>query len=671
MNARVAARARRLREEIRRHERLYYVLARPQISDRDFDLLMEELRALEEKYPEALTVDSPTQRVGGEPVEGLPQRRHASPMLSLDNSYNEGELEQWLGRATRALGRAPAGLVAELKIDGVSLSLVYEGGILTGAVTRGNGEVGDEVTANARTVRTVPLSLPAPLPLVEVRGEVYMPRDVLEEINRRRREEGEEPFANPRNSTAGAIRLLDSRECARRKLSYFAYQVARVEGTAFRSHSGALEALQEWGFQVNPGWRRCTDLSEVHAFIAEWGAKRASLPFDIDGVVVKVDDVAEQEVLGATSKFPRWAIAYKYPPEGERTRVVGITVQIGRTGALTPVASLEPVRLAGSVISRATLHNADEVARLDVRVGDTVWIAKGGDVIPKVVAVDCAERPEGARPFAMPAACPACGTDVVREPGEVVVRCPNRRCPAVQRQRLRHFVSRAGMDVEGLGARLIDQLLEAGLITDSASLWDLDPVRLTELPGWGERSAANLLVELEDARRRPLHRLLSALGVRHVGERAAKLLAARFGSIEALAEAGEDVVQLVEGIGPVIAASVAAYFREEENRRLVARLRERGVDPRERAEGDDAGRTGPLAGAVFVLTGTLSRPREQVAGLLEGAGARVVDSVSRRTSYVVAGQQAGSKLAKAAALGVVVLDEDALRQMLEEKGVPW
>lgn len=671
MKAGPAERARRLRDEIRRHEHLYYVLARPEISDRDFDRLMEELRALESEHPELVTPDSPTQRVGGEPVEGVPQRRHASRMLSLDNSYNEGELEQWLARVEKALGRPPSALVAELKIDGVSLSVTYHDGILASAVTRGNGEVGDEVTANARTIRSIPLRLPEPLPLVEVRGEVYMPREVLAELNRRRREEGEEPFANPRNSTAGSIRLLDPKECARRRLAFFAYQVARAEKRALASQSEALEALQEWGFRVNPGWRRCATLGEVHSFIAEWGMKRASLSFDIDGVVVKVDDFAEQEALGATSKFPRWAIAYKYPPEGERTRVVGITVQIGRTGALTPVADLEPVRLAGSVISRATLHNADEVARLDVRVGDTVWIAKGGDVIPKVIAVDSAQRPAGAQPFTMPVACPSCGTRVVREPGEVAVRCPNRACPAVQRQRLRHFASRAGMDIEGLGSRLIDQLHDAGLISDAASLWELDASRLAELPGWGEKSAANLLAELEAARGRPLHRLLAALGIRHVGERAAKLLAARFGSLDALARSSEDEAQGVDGVGPVIAASVASFFRDAENRRLVERLRRMGIDPREQPEGDGGVHGRPLAGEVFVLTGTLSRPREQVAALLERAGARVVESVSRKTSYVVAGEQAGSKLARATALGVAVLDEGALRLLLEEKGVSW
>jgi len=664
-----ARRAAWLRREIRRHEHLYYTLAAPEIGDREFDLLMGELRRIEEEHPELVTADSPTQRVGGEPLGALTQVRHAIPMLSLDNSYDEHDLQEWLARVERGLGHPPAGLVAELKIDGVSLSLSYEGGALVRAVTRGSGEVGDDVTENARTIRVLPLELAGAPPRVDVRGEVFMPRAVFAALNRQRSDEGEEPFANPRNATAGAIRLLDSRECAARRLSFFAYQVPAIEGRALGSHAEALALLAEWGFAVNPGWRRCPDLAGVHAFIVEWGERRASLPFDIDGVVVKVDALAEQSALGATSKFPRWAVAYKYPPEGVRTTVLDVVVQIGRTGALTPVAELEPVRLAGSTVSRATLHNGDEVARLDVRVGDTVWVAKGGDVIPKVVAVDTALRREGAAAFRMPDACPGCGTPVAREAGEVVLRCPNRACPAVQRQRLRHFVSRAAMDIEGLGRNLIDQLVREGLVGDAASLWDVDAERLAALPGWGERSAAKVLEQLAAARERPLWRLLAGLGIRHVGERAAKLLARRFGSLEALQAAELEALQSVPGIGPTIAASVLAYFADREAAELVARLRARGVDPREEVAAVPA--AAPLAGTTFVLTGALSRPREDVAALLEGAGARVADSVSKRTTYVVAGSDAGAKLRRAGELGVAVLDETALAALLAEKGVAW
>ena len=669
---RIAARERidELRREIRRHEHLYYVAAKPEISDYAFDQLMAELRTLEEAHPDLVTPDSSTRRVGGKPLDALRQAEHSTPMLSLDNSYSEGDLEEWLGRARRALGREPAGMVAELKIDGVSLSLRYENGTLARAITRGNGEIGDDVTANARTIRSLPLALPDRPPVVEVRGEVYLPHEVFREINRARREEEEEPFANPRNAAAGSVRLLDPGECGRRRLAFFAYQVPRYEGLSFDRHSEILERLADWGFAVNPGWRRCRDLGEVREFIAEWGGRRARLGFDIDGVVVKVDALEEQRALGATSKFPRWAVAYKYPPEGEKTRVRGIVVQVGRTGALTPVADLDPVSLAGSTVARATLHNADEVARLDVRVGDPVWVAKGGDVIPKVVAVDAAGRPDGSEPFRMPEQCPSCSTPVVREPGEVVIRCPNRRCPAVLRQRLFHFVSRAGLDIEGLGRRFAEQLLQAGLLQDPASLWDLDAERLAELPQWGEKSAAKLVEQIGAARERPLWRLLAALGIRHVGEKAAKVLAARFGSLEAIERASVEELEEADGIGPTIAASVAAFFADDEAQALVSRLRGRGVDPHETANaGRDEGK--PLLGLTFVLTGTLSRPRESAAGLLEGAGGRVADSVSRKTSYVVAGKDAGSKLEKAEDLGVTVLDERGLMRLLAERGVAW
>lgn len=664
----VGERIRWLRQEIRRHEYLYYVLAKPEISDFEFDQLMAELKALEAAHPELVTPDSPTQRVGGQVLDELPHVRHELPMLSLDNTYNEEELNEWYNRVVRALGGKPDHLVAELKIDGVSLSLIYENGVLARAVTRGNGEVGDEVTANARTMPTIPLRLPEELALVEVRGEVYLPREVFQELNRRRRAEGEEPFANPRNAAAGSIRLLDSGECARRGLRFVAYQIPRLVGRPLTYHSQALELLAFWGFATNPGWRRCQDLLCVHEFIKEWGERRRALPFDIDGVVVKCDNLAEQQTLGTTSKFPRWAVAYKYPPEGERTRVKAIVVQVGRTGTLTPVAELEPVRLAGTTVSRATLHNAEEVARLDVRVGDTVWVEKSGDVIPKVVAVDVTARPPQAEPFAMPEGCPECGSLVVREAGEVAVRCPNPSCPGVQKARLKYFCSRAGLDIQGLGEQRLEQLLREGLISDPASLWDLDWERLAALPGWGKKSAEHLRQQLEEAKQRPLWRLLVALGIRHVGERAAKLLASRYGSLAALAKAREEELLALEGVGPVIARSVSAFFASPQGRSLVERLRQRGIDPQETAIGDSQK---PLAGLTFVLTGTLSRPREQVAALLEAVGAKVADSVSKKTSFLVVGEAPGSKLAKAQALGVPVLSQEDLQRLLREKGVKW
>jgi len=662
----VLARIEELRRLIRHHDRLYYVHARPEISDFEYDRLFAELRRLEQEHPEAVAPDSPTRRVAGEPADGLAQAAHRLPMLSLDNTYSEAELEAWYERVSRQLGRPPQGLTVELKVDGVSLSAVYVGGRLERAVTRGNGVVGDDVTANARTIKQLPLVLDGAPHLLEVRGEVYLARSVFAEVNRQRREAGEPEFANPRNAAAGSIRLLDPRLAARRGLKVWCYQVADAEGWGLETHSEGLERLAGLGFPVTPGWEGCAGLDEVLSSLERWRSLRTGLDFDTDGVVVKVDRLAEQGSLGATGRAVRWAVAFKYPPEGRTTRVREIVVQVGRTGVLTPVAVLEPVAVGGSTVSRATLHNFDELARLDVRLGDTVWITKGGEVIPKVVGVVSAERPAEALPFVPPAVCPSCGTPVVRDPEEVAVRCPNPGCPAVAHARLRHFVSRAAMDVDGLGGKLLDQLLAAGLITDAASLWDLDAERLAALPGWGEVSAGNLVRELEGARARPLERLLFALGVPHVGERAARALAGRFGRLEAVAAAGEEELQAVEGVGPIVAGAVRDWFASPRNRELVARLRARGVDPEATRSRDDGPK--PLAGLKVVITGTLSRPRSQVQARLEALGATVVGSVSSATSMVVAGAEAGSKLGRARALGVEVVDEEALERVIRERG---
>jgi len=666
----VAGRVEELRREIRRHDRLYYVEAAPEISDAEYDQLFAELKELEELYPGLLTPDSPTQRVGGEPLEGLEQVRHVVPMLSLDNTYSRGELDEWYGRVTRQLGHPPEGLTTELKIDGISISLLYEDGILVRAVTRGNGLVGDDVTANVRTIRGVPLRLEDAPYLLEVRGEVYMPRSVFAEINRVRRQEGEPEFANPRNATAGSIRLLDPREAARRRLAIWCYQLARWEGVELERHSEVLEYLAGLGLPVNPHWERCAGLTALRPFLDRWESGRHELDYEIDGVVIKVDRLDEQEVLGATARAVRWAVAFKFPPEGKRTRVREITVQVGRTGVLTPVAELEPVRIAGSTVSRATLHNFEELARLDVRVGDTVWVTKGGEVIPKVVAVDLSERPEGSMPFPVPERCPVCGTQVAQDSGEVALRCPNPACPAVVAARLRHFVSRGGMDIEGLGGKLLEQLLGEGMIEDPASLWELDPERLAALPGWGELSAAKLVRELEEARDRPLHRLLFALGIPHVGERAAQLLARRFGSMERLAAATPGELESIDGIGPVIAGSVRRWLEDPGNRRLLERLEHHGVAMVEPGASGEEERSEEkvLKGLSFVLTGALSRPRDQIRRRLEELGARVTGSVSGKTSYVVAGEAAGSKLVKARQLGVAVIDEKGLEALVRERG---
>jgi DNA ligase (NAD+) len=538
-----SARVEELRRLIRHHDRLYYVLASPEISDFEYDELFAELLRLEEAHPELVTPVSPTQRVGGEPADELEQVPHATPMLSLDNSYSKLELRTWNDRMVRELGRAPDGLAVELKIDGVSMSLIYGNGRLVRAVTRGNGVVGDDVTANARTIRGLPLEVAGAPSRLEVRGEVYMARSVFEALNSSRRESGDPEFANPRNATAGAIRLLDSREAARRRLSLWCYQVAEAPEWQLTSHVADLERLRELGFPVSPGLSHCDDLDEVERRIDDWEDRRADLDFDTDGVVVKLDRADERDALGATARAVRWAVAYKFPPEGKTTTVRGIVIQVGRTGVLTPVAELEPVVVSGSTVSRATLHNFDEVARLDVRVGDTVWVTKGGEVIPKVVGVVSGERPMGAEPYATPKACPVCSTRVVQESGEVALRCPNPKCPAVVASRLRHFVSRGAMDIEGLGDKSLDQLACEGLVTDTASLWELDSERLQELEGWGETSVSNLKRELDAARGRPLHRLLFALGIPHIGEGAARLLANRFGGVDALAVAAPEEIE--------------------------------------------------------------------------------------------------------------------------------
>jgi DNA ligase (NAD+) len=654
----------RLRRLIRHHDRLYYVLAAPEISDFEYDQLFTELQSLEREHPDLVTETSPTQRVGEEPIDGLEQVDHAVPMLSLDNSYSKAELRSWYERMCRELGHEPDGLAAELKIDGVSISLVYEDGRLARAVTRGDGFVGDDVTTNARTIRGLPLVVEEAPPVLEVRGEVYLPYGVFAELNRVRAEAGDAEFANPRNAAAGAIRLLDPREAARRRLAVWCYQLARADGWPLDSHLNGLERLQELGFPVSPGHAQCRDVDEVERFIDHWEEQRASLDFATDGIVVKLDRDHEREAVGATARAVRWAIAYKFPPEGKTTAVREIVVQVGRTGVLTPVAILDPVVVAGSTVARATLHNFDEVARLDVRVGDTVWVTKGGEVIPKVMGVVSSKRPPDAQPLPTPDRCPVCGTPVITEAHEVALRCPNPSCPAVVASRLRHFVSRGAMDIEGLGGRSLDQLARAELITDPASLWQLDAERLAELPGWGEVSATNLVQQLDLARERPLHRLLFALGIPLVGEGAARTLARRYGSTERLSAASAAELEEIDGIGPVMARSILGWFAEEANRDLLERLRGHGVDPRDTDADEVEAR--PLEGITVVLTGALSRPRSEVKARLEELGAKVTGSVSRKTSYLVAGGDAGGKLETARRIGVEVLDEPALERLVEE-----
>ena len=654
-----------LREEIRRHERLYYGEGRPEITDAEFDALMRELATLEEAHPELATDDSPTRRVGGAPVEGFATVVHSRPMLSLENAYSWEEAEAWLGRAERYLGRPVEGFVAELKIDGLSLSLRYENGRLRRGATRGDGTRGDDVTPNVRTIRTIPLAIADAGP-IEVRGEVYYSKKAFQKVNAAREADGEPLFANPRNAAAGTMRLLDSRITARRRLDAWLYAIVEADALP-ATQAETLAKLSALGFPVNPHWRRCETFAEVRAFIEEWHEKRHSLEFETDGVVVKVDDRGTQEALGSTAKSPRWALAYKYPAEEAATVVREILVNVGRTGVLTPFAEFDPVQLGGTTVRRATLHNYEDLSRKDVRAGDTVIVEKAGDVIPKIVRVVTEKRPPGAEPFRMPERCPSCGDPVVREEGEVAVRCVNPACPSVVREALTHFCGRRAMNIEGLGERLADQLVTAGLLTDVASIYDLKASDLEELERWGEKSAANLVAEIERSKGNDAWHLVYALGIRHIGEKAAKTLIEHLGTIDALAGASEEDLQAVPDVGPSTASAIRSWFSHPRHRELIERLRAHGVrfDGERRAARAGGG---PLAGKSVVLTGVLPGiSREDAAERLSAAGAKVSGSVSKKTDYLVVGESPGSKLDKAASLGVKVVGWEEIRSMLEKE----
>ena len=650
-------RASELAEEIRRHERLYYVEDRPEIPDADFDALMRELVALEEKYPELATPDSPARRVGGAPTEGFAEVTHAVPMLSLENAYSWDEAEAWRERVRRGLGEEPSGYVAELKIDGLSIALRYEGGRLVRGATRGDGFRGDDVTPNVRTIRSIPLSIPETTPL-EVRGEVFYPKKAFAKLNAEREAEGLPLFANPRNAASGTMKLLDSRVTARRGLEAWLYAIVEASPLP-ASQAETLERLGRLGFRVHRQSRRCARFDDVRAFVEEWREKRRDLEFEMDGVVIKVDDRALQQRLGSTAKSPRWALAYKYPAEEKTTVVTDISIGVGRTGVLTPIAHLEPVVLAGTTVKRATLHNYEDLSRKDVRIGDAVVVEKGGDVIPKVVRVLLEKRPSDAAPFVMPARCPVCGDPVVREEGEVATRCVNPACPAVVREALRHFCARRAMNIEGLGEKLVDQLVREGLLTDVASIYDLKAEDLARLERWGEKSAGNLIAEIEASKKNDLSRLLFALGIRHIGEKAARTLAERFGTLDALAAASEEELQTADEVGPNTAAAVAAWFAHPRHRELIDKLRRHGLHFQSQAPRRAAG--GSLAGATVVLTGILPGiTREEASARLEAAGAKVSGTVSKKTAYVVAGEEAGSKLEKARQLGIRVVTWDEM-----------
>jgi DNA ligase (NAD+) len=661
-----------LRAEIKSHDYRYYVLDEPSVPDAEYDRLLRELQRLESEFPELVTPESPTQRVGGEPLDGFETVRHETPMLSLGNAFSDEEIEQFHDRVARGLEVDHVDYVAEPKLDGVAISLRYEKGRLQRAATRGDGETGENVTSNARTIAAIPLQLerhgdaPAWPSHLEVRGEIYMPLAGFHAYNERARQEERKELVNPRNAAAGSLRQLDPRLTAQRPLAFYAYSMA-AKGVEPESHFEALQLLKSWGLPVNPEVRRVRDASGCLAYYRDLGEKRASLPYEIDGVVFKVERREQQETLGFVSRAPRWAIAQKFPAQEEITRLLGIDVQVGRTGALTPVARLEPVFVGGVTVTNATLHNLDEVRRKDVRVGDWVVVRRAGDVIPEVARVVIERRQGQPAEFEMPDECPVCGSAVERVEGEAVYRCTGGLFCGAQRIRsILHFASRRAMDIEGLGEKLVVQLVESGLVHSIADLYRLDKHQLTALERMGEKSAVNLLAELERSKTPVLDRLLFALGIREVGEVTASSLARHFGTLEKLMEAAEEELEEVPDVGPVVARHVHAFFGEAHNRDIIDQLRQAGLSWQavEVNEGEQ-----PLAGQTWVLTGALSMPRARAKNLLESLGARVTGSVSAKTSVVLAGEAAGSKLRKAEKLGIEVVDESEFVKRLEAHGV--
>jgi DNA ligase (NAD+) len=663
-----------LRALIQYHNERYYVQDNPEITDAEFDALMRELAALEAEHPDLRDPDSPTQRVGGRPAEGFETVEHLAPMLSLENAYSEEELAEFHARMCRALGRAadaPLDYVAELKIDGVSLALTYEDGRLVRGVTRGDGFRGENVTSNVRVIRSIPSALTGvTLPRMEVRGEIYLPRAVFLRMNEEREQAGLPLFANPRNAAAGALRTLDSRAVARRGLGAYTYQIVIPAGIdpPVTRHSDALRQLAAWGCPVEEHWEECAGLDALIAFCRRWRDERRALDFETDGVVVKLDDLALRRQLGTTAKFPRWAVAFKFPAEQAVTRLREIKTNVGRTGAVTPYAVLEPVRLSGTLVSMATLHNEQEVARRDIREGDFVRVEKGGDIIPKVLG-PVLEKREGDPPkWQMPATCPFCESHLVKPEGEVVWRCENVSCPARIRRGLEHFASRKAMNIEGLGESLVDQLVSSGLVKDYADIYALTVDQVAALERMGKKSASNLIAEIDASRDRELSRLLYAIGIRHVGEGGARALARAFRSMAVLRAASIEALQVVPDIGPVVAKAVKTFFDEPANAAVIDRLAAAGVRMVDEGAEPATHADLPLAGQSFVITGTLdAMSREDAADAIVRLGGKVTGSISRKTSGLVVGRDAGSKLDKARALGVREIDEAAFLALIMRK----
>ena len=663
-----AERIEHLRQDIRRHEELYYVQARPEISDAEFDALMHELKALEQQHPELITPDSPTQRVGGRPAEGFVEVEHLQPMLSLDNAYDEAELRAFDERVRKGLElEISPTYVAELKIDGLSIALTYQDGRLVRGATRGDGTRGEDVTHNVRTVRAIPLSLRGgPKGRVEVRGEVYLPKKNFERINQQQKEAGEPLYANARNTAAGTMRNLDPTLVARRGLASWTYQLVPPE---FESHAEMLRDLATWGLPVEPNWKKCDGIDAVIDFCESWRDKRGQLGFETDGVVIKLDDPQQRERLGYTSKFPRWATAFKFPAEQKQAMLRTIEINIGRTGAATPFAMLEPTVVAGSTISMATLHNPDDIIRKDIRPGEMVIIEKAGDVIPRVVGPVDTDPNRPTPRWVMPTTCPVCGSELKKAEDEAVWRCENSSCPSKLRRGLEHFASRGAMNIEGMGEMLIGQLCEKGLIKSYADIYALDAPTLEDLERMGKKSAAKVLSELEKSKKNDVWRLLYGLGIRHVGERGAQVLADHFGSIDEIEKASLEVLQEVHEVGPVLAASVRSWFDEPANRELIDGFRRAGLKLIGERKTPPTGPQ-PLAGKTFVITGEISgMSRDEAQEKLEALGAKVTGSVSKKTTYLVVGSEPGaSKLEKARELGIETLDEAAFRTLIISDG---
>jgi DNA ligase (NAD+) len=659
-----AARAEELRTLLHHHNYRYYALDRPEIGDAEYDRLFNELKALEAAHPELVTPDSPTQRVGGAVAEGFASVEHRVAMLSLDNAYNAEEIREFEARLRRALPGETFRYVCEPKVDGLGVALLYERGRFLRGATRGDGRMGEDVTANLKTVRSIPLRLEGPLTdldVLEVRGEVFLGRETFERLNRRLEAEGDEPFANPRNAAAGSLRQKDSRITATRPLDIFVYSVTDARPNPFTAHSEAMQSLAEAGFKINPRTSPCADIEAVLRTVADLERDRAALGYDADGVVIKVDALDQQRRLGSTTHHPRWAVAYKFPAQQATTIVRQIEVSVGRTGALTPTAILDPVEIAGATIGRATLHNADEIERLDVRAGDTVVVERAGDVIPHILRVVAEKRPADAAPFRFPATCPVCRSAAFRPEGEVVARCTNSECPARLKESLLHYGSRRAMDIEHLGEAVVEQLVDRGLVRHFADLYALTIEQLAELTRLAEKSAMNLYTAIQGSQARGLSRVLFALGIRYVGENVARLLAMEFGSMNKLVAASEEALGAVRGVGPRIATSVALFFQQEENRRLITALAKAGVRMIEEASAGPK----PLLGKTFVLTGGLdSMTRDEVKEAIQRLGGRVAGSVSKKTDYVVVGTDPGGKYADAQRLGIPRLDEAGFRALV-------